>query len=67
MPRYKLADSRIFPVDGHSFLFLTEENAIFEMDADLEAFMKGVCPQKPQPLSRLIDRLEGAAAEKRGA
>lgn len=65
MQRYKLADARIFPVDGHSFLFLTEENAIFEMDAELEAFVKGAYPQKSQPLSQLIDRLEGTAAEKR--
>lgn len=49
MPRYKLADSRIFPVDGHSFLFLTEENAIFEMDAELEAFVKGRIPKSRSP------------------
>ena len=65
MQRFKFAENRIFSVDGHPFLFLTEENAIFEMAADLEAFVKGATPLRPQPLSQLMDRLGGTEAEKR--
>jgi uncharacterized protein len=65
MQRFKFAENRIFSVDGHPFLFLTEENAIFEMAAELEAFVKGATPLRPQPLSQLMDRLEGTEAEKR--
>jgi hypothetical protein len=65
MPRYKLSDARIFPVDGHSYLFLTEENAIFEMDAELEAFVREAQARAPLPWDGLLARLQGDAAQKR--
>ncbi len=64
MPRYKLSDARIFPVDGHAYLFLTEENAIFEMDAELEAFVREAQARAPLPRDGLLARLQGDAAQK---
>jgi uncharacterized protein len=39
MTRYTTADYRIFNVDGHDFLFLPSQCAVFELDADIKAIL----------------------------
>lgn len=65
MQRFKIAHSRIFPVEGHPFLFLAEENAIFELDVDLESFVRGAQVEEPLVLAQLLARMKGTEAEKR--
>ncbi len=45
MTLYRTADHRLFSVDGHDFLFLSAENAVFEIDADNRDILeRGVDP-----------------------
>ncbi len=39
MMRYKVSQNRVFTIKNHSFLFLTGENAIFEIEPETSAML----------------------------
>ena len=44
MDAFRPAANRILTIDGHDFLFLVDENAIFEIDRDTRSLFSR-CPQ----------------------
>lgn len=58
MAPYRIADHRVFSVDGHDFLFLSAENAVFEIDAGIRDFLDQGLDRRSDPLldaARLSD------------
>lgn len=65
MPKYRLADHLVFNVEGRRFLFLAENNAIFEMD-DGAARIVGECASFPEiDIEDFVRRSNETAEESR--
>ncbi len=64
MPQFQIAENKVFDVDGHDFLFLVNENTIFELDPDTKKLL-GRCAH-PECLAgeRFFGCLEGSEDEK---
>lgn len=66
MESFSVAPNRILTVDGHDFLFLSDENAIFEIDADTRALFTR-CPERTALTRDQFLASMGGPAEDAGA
>ncbi len=58
MQQYKIADNRIFQVDGHDFLFLAADNAIFELDSETVNLLQQRFPEELSDKKDFLCRLD---------
>ena len=64
MEKFRIAQHRAFHVDGHDFLLLTRDNAIFEMDSETREFLEQSVPLEEYTREELYSRTHGADQEK---
>lgn len=50
---YRIADHRLFSTAGHDFLYLSAENAVFEIDADTRDFLDQRADARDAPTDRI--------------
>jgi len=64
MEQFAIAENRVFTVDGHDFLFLVEDNAIFEMDADTKALLDSRPTPNEMSREQFLAAMEGSDADR---
>ncbi len=64
MQKFHIADHRLIHTDGHHYLFLTDNNAIYEMDSESLGVL--VSDGEPNDLTKqaVMDRISGAQSDK---
>jgi uncharacterized protein len=65
MEQFSIAENKRFHVDGQDFIFLTQENAIFEVDHHLGAILDWCSQNKEFTGQELLSHMEGSPEEQR--
>lgn len=65
MTKYRLADHKIYGIEGRDFLFLTEDNAIFEMEPEVKEVLMRYAPFQEIDPENFMAGSNGSSAEKK--
>jgi uncharacterized protein len=62
--KYRLTDTRLVSANGHEFLFLAAENAIFEVGSDTKALLDQWSPKQELTKEEILPRVTGSPQER---
>jgi uncharacterized protein len=65
MEQFSIAEHKMFHVDGHDFIFLTKENAIFEVEHHLRRILDWCSPNQVLTRQEFLSHVGGSPEEKR--